>query len=119
MLLLPQISHATCTLASFSGAFSYTIMGTSDGQPLVINGTLAADGAGNLADSNVVTRPFPPLVVNADVGTYQINSDCTGSLIFHFSSEIVHFDFSLANGNTQFFAVCSDPATELSGFASM
>jgi len=113
--LLPHSAQAACTVASFSGTFNYTLVGTVDGVPLTIKGTLIADGTGKLTDTNTITYAHPPVTNNSDAGTYQMNANCTGSLIFHYSSEIVHFDFVLVNGGTELYLVCTDPNTVLSG----
>ena len=115
VFLLPQAAHATCTLATLNGTFNYFVGGTSQGKIVVIEGTFVADGAGHFSDTNTVFIPPSLPTPNADQGTYQINSDCTGTLVFHFSSHIVHFDFALANGATEFYLVCSDQETILSG----
>ena len=114
---LPQAAHAQCTLASFNGSHAYTLSGKSAGKSVKIAGILAPDGAGNFTDTQTIT--FPPGdvdVVLQDQGTYQVNADCTITLVFHFGDDIVWFDGVLVtHGPVKGWLVSTSPDTVISG----
>src|SRR5580704_16684473 len=89
MILLPQAAHAQCSLASFVGNFTYRATGVPGITFGSAKGTLTADGLGGFTNVETTYSSNHPdknfiLVKNAhNHGTYIINSDCTGSLIFH------------------------------------
>jgi hypothetical protein len=134
VFLLPA-AHAQCTLATLSGPWGYFVQGAIAPQPggagipeVPIGfsfGAIVADGAGHFQDTDTSVDPFQAIfggngtVTGAhDSGTYTVNANCTGTLIFHLSSRVVHFDFTLVNGNTQMYWTCSDQEAIVSGTAT-
>jgi len=55
------------------------------------------------------------------VGTYKVNSDCTGSKIFTFADglvAIVHFDFVITDGGNEIQVISTDPGLTLTASAA-
>jgi hypothetical protein len=55
------------------------------------------------------------------VGTYRVNSDCTGSKTFTFADglmPIVHFDFAITNGGNEIQVISTDPGLALTASAT-
>ena len=117
MILLPQAAHAQCSLASLSGSFYYQATGVPGITYGSADGTLTADGAGNFTNvettySSNTPDPHFILVKNAHtVGTYLINTDCTGTLVFHPATGQlieIHVDIIMDQGLTGFYGVGTD-----------
>jgi hypothetical protein len=117
MILLPQAAHAQCSLASFVGSFYYQATGVPGITFGSADGTLTADGLGGFTNvettySSNTPDPHFILVKNAHtVGTYLINSDCTGGLIFHPAiGQLIeiHVDIILDQALTGFYGVGTD-----------
>jgi hypothetical protein len=132
VFLLPA-AHAQCTNATLAGPWGYSIIGgmipapgspASPGTALeqalsTTFGVFVADGAGHIADSNSTISFFffPSVPTGTDSGTYTVNANCTGTITFHLTSLVVHFDFVLDSSATQMYLICSDPTAIASGAA--
>lgn len=135
VFLLPA-AHAQCTAATIAGPWGYFLesgIAPQPGEPGAAEtpiglsyGTIVLDGAGHFHDTDTTITFFQFMFgggagnVNGaqDIGTYTVNANCTGTLVFHLSSRIVHFDFVLVNGNQQMYLTNTDQAGVSSGTAA-
>jgi hypothetical protein len=155
LLLLPHAAQAQCTNATFSGTYQFGTANLNGSA--VIAGIVTADGAGNLtmiseagyifpaspgalyaspvyppASPKIPNNPTPgapqqPFVQDINQGTYQVNPDCTMSLVFHPSEFTcyedspgpcafwVHAQAVLMRGGSAFYVFATDPAIFLTG----
>lgn len=79
----PSEETAPCTLSSANGAYGFVESGTILGLgPYVSAGTVISDGQGNM--KGIFAENAAGLITNniTFAGTYTVNPDCTGTLIF-------------------------------------
>ena len=76
------------------GATAYTPPGLPDGPPSVVAGIKIFDGKGKLTQrdyrGDTVPAQFSPAAgkPNAETGTYQVDSDCTGSMVINLNAPV-------------------------------
>ena len=76
------------------GATAYTPPGSPDGPPSVVTGIKVFDGKGKLTQrdyrGDTVPAQFSPAAgkPNAETGTYQVDSDCTGSMVINLNAPV-------------------------------
>ncbi len=75
--------HKRCSNATLHGSFGYYRAGTilPDGGPLVAVGIFTYDGDGHTFGSESANRNGEYAFDQAGTGGYQVNPDCTGSLL--------------------------------------
>ena len=75
--------HKQCSNATLNGSFGYYRAGTilPDGGPLVAVGIFTYDGDGHTFGSESVNRNGELAFDQSGTGGYQVNPDCTGSLL--------------------------------------
>jgi hypothetical protein len=109
--------NATCSNAGVKGAFGVQSTGVflTIG-PVAFNGLLALDGSGNLSGStsgSVDGQVFSGLSVS---GTYQVKSNCTGTLTFQISGQQTqHASLVVVNGGKSMLLLETDTGTIVSG----
>jgi hypothetical protein len=114
---LPVVhAQGGCSDATLSGnyAFVYTGFGTrghtSKGPtntPGAVVGVLTLDGAGNSSASyTAVFNGSASTTSTPDIGTYSVNSDCTGTTTD--TTAGIHFNFAIAGGGAEIFAIQTD-----------
>jgi hypothetical protein len=87
-------SNATLKGEYAFGATAYTPPGLPDGPPSVVTGIKIFDGKGNLTQrdyrGDTVPAQFSPAAgkPNAETGTYQVDSDCTGSMVINLNAPV-------------------------------
>lgn len=113
-------AQEACDAASFKGAFGYTLKGfiydeRGNLYVLAAGGRMVSDGAGALTgadsisyDGNTVKRRY--------TGTYTVNEDCTGTLIFSGDdNSITNADFVIVNDGKEVSVVQTDANFIVSG----
>jgi len=104
---LPQISPSNRQIR--------TLTGNAGTAPVALVGRVTWDGIGNAVGS--ATENIGGAVTHATfVGTYKVNSDCTGSKTFTFADglvPIVHFDFVITDGGNEIQVISTDPGLTL------
>jgi len=102
-----------CNNATLQGTFAYTVTGSSvaplpPGQ-YAEAGAQTFDGNGGTATvgmSNTNGNVSP----SNTIGTYTVNSDCTGTFSLQIAPGIAsHYFFVIANSGSDYRAVCLDP----------
>ena len=87
-------SEATLKGEYAFGATAYTPPGSPDGPPSVVTGIKIFDGKGKLTQrdyrGDTVPAQFSPAAgkPNAETGTYQVDSDCTGSMVINLNAPV-------------------------------
>jgi hypothetical protein len=103
-----------CNNATLLGTFAYTVTGSFVAAPAPTLGPYGEVGAqtfdGNggtaaagMSNTNGTAAPA------TSMGTYTVNSDCTGTFMLQIAPGIVaHYFFVIANDGSQYQAVCLD-----------
>ena len=108
-----------CSNATLKGeyAFGVTAYPLPNGPPGVVNGIKVFDGKGNLTQrdyqgNNNAGPDFAP--PGQETGTYQVNSDCTGSMVINLnapvtsgSTGVINIMFVISNGGRHIHEVVS------------
>jgi hypothetical protein len=87
-------SNATLKGEYAFGVTAYTPPGLPDGPPAVAAGIKVFDGKGNLTQrdyrGDTVPAQFSPAAgkPNAETGSYQVDSDCTGSMVINLNAPV-------------------------------
>ena len=111
-------SNATLKGEYAFGVTDYTPPGLPNGPPGVVNGIKVFDGHGNLTqrdyqgDNNAGPDFAPP---GQEKGTYQVNSDCTGSMVINLNvpnvppgtSGVIGIKFVISDGGRHIHEVVS------------
>jgi uncharacterized protein (TIGR03437 family) len=116
------LPSGTCSNATISGSYGYAIEGWLI-PPLApvlaadaAAGQLTADGAGHFSGTDTVSYggTIEPRTIT---GTYQVNSNCTGSSIFQDSlGEVAHFQFVVSPNGQQISSIQTDSDTVNASF---
>ena len=119
----PPKAHADdgCTNASFSGAYGYVNSGFFYTPSLGIfgaSGRFVSDGNGNLTGSDTLNIDGGLNRGRKYTGTYSINADCTGSMVFQISATGTNnFDIVLTDNGREVKLIETDPNTIITGTA--
>ena len=111
-----------CTNASLSGAYGYTNKGffySSNGLGIFASsGRFVADGNGNLTGADTLSIDGSVTRGRKYTGTYNINSDCTGTMIFQVGTAGANnFDIVWNDNGREIKFVETDPNTMITGTA--
>ena len=79
-------------------------------------GQIIADGNGNITVAET-SAAFLNIYPETEVGTYQINSNCTGSAIFSSSLGISHFQFFVSPNGQFIYSIQTDADTVVASYA--
>ena len=117
-------AQSGCTVGSLKGSYSLAINGffyDADGFQGVYSsaGLAVADGTGIISGTDTVNLDGTPTRGRQFTGTYNVNSNCTGSMILNDSSgtEILSMDLVVANGGKTVALVDYDTDMILNGTA--
>ncbi len=108
---------ATCSNAGVKGAFGVQATGTflTIG-PVAFNGLLALDGSGNLSGTESGSVDGQIFSQQAVSGTYQVKSNCTGTMTFQISGQQAqHASLAVVNGGKSMLLLETDTGTIVSG----
>jgi len=118
---LPQAGHAQssqnwCSAFRLKGAYIFSGTGTfAPVGPLAAAGKITFDGLGNM--QGTATQSFAGTIFKdvAFTGSYKVNGDCTGSLIFEYtvSGQSSTFDFVVTPQGDTVTSICTDPGGTL------
>lgn len=103
-----------CNNATLQGTFAYTVTGSFVAAPAPLGlyaevGAQTFDGNGNTATTGMSNTNGTAMPSNT-VGTYTVNSDCTGTFSLQIAPGIAsHYFFVIANSGSSYQAVCLDP----------
>jgi len=103
-----------CSVATLTGNYSFTATGATapsrsgrgkNNVPFAAVGVITFDGAGNFSDTytvvlNGVASPA------SDVGTYTVNSDCSGTLTD--TTVNMHANLAIVSGGSEVFGILTD-----------
>jgi hypothetical protein len=124
-IALPAVSGVAraddfgCSNATLHGEYAFGVTNYVGNPTVVVAGIKVFDGNGNLTQrdygGDAVPAQFSPASgPNQETGTYQVNSDCTGSMVIHLnapvtsgSTGIINILFVLSNGGGHIHEVVS------------
>ena len=100
VFLAPHVAHAQCNNASLDNGWAYSLSGTVQPKGTVQvrteAGLLTFDGAGHFTLKDTASINGTVTRWQVSQGTYYVNPNCTGALIVHRDSYVVHFSFTLS-----------------------
>jgi hypothetical protein len=109
---------ANCSVRSLTGFYGFVITGTTNGSPIAIVGQMATDGTGSISGLETVSENGTILDSLAVLGTYRINSNCTGTMSIQGAGlSAQNFDVTLISGGKAISMVETDPGTTETGTA--
>jgi uncharacterized protein (TIGR03437 family) len=112
---------ASCSQADLLGSYRYALSGFSSSGTLVPfadSGIIQSDGKGNLTGKSTYVNGKTPAVRRTLAGTYTLNSDCTGSVIFIGGpGQIAHLQIVLTNGKADVGFIQTDAGVNIAGTA--
>jgi uncharacterized protein (TIGR03437 family) len=115
-----QQSSGICSNAILNGSYGYAIEGWTVGSsvtPFADSGQLAADGAGHLSGADTASAGGT-IIDRVLSGSYQVNSDCSGSILLRDSiGDTAHFYLTASSDGRQAGFIQTDPGTVISGAA--
>jgi uncharacterized protein (TIGR03437 family) len=115
-----QQSPGTCSNAALSGSYGYTLEGWTAGSsftPFADAGQLTADGAGHLSAADTASAGGA-IITRTPSGSYQVNSDCTGSALLQDGlGDTTHLYLTASSDSRQAGFIQTDPGTVISGAA--
>jgi uncharacterized protein (TIGR03437 family) len=115
-----QQPSGTCSNAALSGSYGYALEGWTAGSgftPFADAGQLTADGAGNLSAVDTASAGGT-IIARVLSGSYQVNSDCTGSMSLQDSmGDTTHLDLTASSDSRQAGFIQTDPGTVITGNA--
>jgi hypothetical protein len=110
-----------CSVSTLQGTYGYHLQGwvmepSSPAVPMAQIGSVVADGAGNMAIATTVSQGGQ--VGKANFGfTYQVNSDCTGSMTPLPGVDAGPAEFTVVDGGKQILLLATQDGLVLSGVA--
>jgi hypothetical protein len=103
-----------CNNGTLQGTFAYTVTGSFVAAPAPLGlyaeaGAQTFDGNGGTAAAGM-SNTNGNVMPSSTVGTYTVNSDCTGTFTLQIAPGIAsHYFFVIANNGSSYQAVCLDP----------
>jgi hypothetical protein len=116
--LLPVVrAWSGCSNVLLRGNYGFQIKGTIVGLgPIGGVARITFDGAGNFTQTDNVTVNGSPMVPNRPGrGTYDVNSDCTGTQTLNSGGQVIHTKFVIAENGKEVFDVVTDPGLAITG----
>jgi hypothetical protein len=114
----PAQAKPVCSLASVQGSYGYTVNGANiGGGPLAAVGLVSSDGAGILSATE--TDSINGTIVRRTItGTYTVNANCTGTVIFTDNfQQTTHLDFVAVQERDELQFIQTDSGTVTTGIA--
>jgi hypothetical protein len=113
-----------CSNITIKGTFAYKGAGSIVSPPEVAGplaqvSTLTFDGSGGVTSSSGVISQNGNIIPVTETGTYQVNSDCTGTLSVQIAPIGIpaSFYFVIDASGTEMQIICKDSGVVLSGIA--
>jgi hypothetical protein len=111
-----------CDATSISGPYGYAFSGfLTDNQGYYhffsASGRIVADANGGLNGHDTISVDGTVTRGRTYVGSYQVNSDCTGSITLGNSTGSATADFVVTNGGNEIQFIQSNPGANVTGFA--
>lgn len=122
---IPHIkAQSGCSVQTLSAAYSYALSGTyfdnlGNRYGYTAVGRLVPDGNGNFTAADTVSDGASVSRGNQYSGTYTVNNDCTGTVIFKNSKGAVYanYDIVITNNAKSVSIIEADQGTEIMGTA--
>ena len=108
-----QAARTGCSKGSLRGNYGFQISGTIVGfGPIGGIALVTFDGEGNFTQTdNVTVNGFPNVPANRPgSGTYDVNSDCTGTQTLNSGGQVSHTTFVLADNGKEVFDIVTNPS---------
>jgi hypothetical protein len=112
-----------CTNATLQGTFAYTVIGSfvaapAQPGPYAEAGAQTFDGNGGTVVVGM-SNSNGSVASATRMGTYTVNSDCTGTFMIQIRPGIEsHYFFVIANNGASYQAVCLDPVAVITRFGT-
>ncbi len=106
-----------CSLGTLNGCYGDTISGTIVGfGPIAAIGVTNFDGNGHFTGTDTVNINGSGGISESSIGTYTVNSDCTGSSVQTFpDGRVVSLSFVIVNHGKEFLFVNTAPGLVITG----
>jgi hypothetical protein len=122
---LPLRADNTCSAQTLNGAYTYTLRGGYIGDQFgdvfdfAAAGRFVADGNGGFSGAETTSQGESIARSSPYTGTYTVNDDCTGTMIFKNSqgNVIANMDMVITNNAKEIELIESDSGTNISGRA--
>jgi hypothetical protein len=111
-----------CDATSVSGPYGYAFSGfLTDNQGYYhffsASGRIVADANGGLNGHDTISVDGSVTRGRSYAGSYQVNSDCTGSITLGNTTGSATADFVVTNGGNEIQFIQSNPGSNVTGFA--
>ena len=121
----PLRADNTCSAQTLNGAYTYTLRGGYIGDQygdvfdFAAAGRLVADGNGGFSGAETVSQGESISRANKFTGTYTVNDDCTGTMIFRNSQGnlLANMDIVITNNAKEIELIETDNGTDIAGRA--
>lgn len=111
-------SATSCSNASLTGRYGFTFNGINNGNSVSGVGQIATNGNGTLAGYETIASNGAVGSLLSLLGTYQINSDCTGTMTIQPAGLLSqNFAVTVFSSSTKIEMIQSDAGTTVSGSA--
>ena len=122
---LPLRADNTCSVTTLNGAYTYTLRGGYIGDQygdvfdFAAAGRFVADGNGGFSGAESTSQGESISKASPYTGTYTVNDDCTGTMIFRNSqgNAIANMDMAITNNAKEIELIETDNGTNISGRA--
>lgn len=108
--LLAQSQQCSRGIATFNGTYVVRSSGSVMGNPIALVGLATFDGQGNFQVKATGSFNGNITQVSAD-GTYTVNRDCTGSLVFGTGPGTSHYNLVISPNGKQGTSIQTDNGT--------
>ena len=110
---------ATCSNATIKGSYGYSVTGVaSDGSAIASVGHFKADGKGSFVGTQTTSSGGQISSNVPTMGTYSINSDCTGSGTITINNKQSNFGMVVVSGGKAFQILSTDSPNVQGGTAT-
>jgi hypothetical protein len=121
----PLSADNTCSAQTLNGAYTYTLRGGYIGDQygdvfdFAAAGRFVADGNGGFSGAETTSQGESISKASPYTGTYTVNDDCTGTMIFRNSqgNVIANMDMAITNNAKEIELIETDNGTTISGRA--
>jgi hypothetical protein len=115
LLMLASAAYAQgkCSNTTIKGSYGFDFSGNTGGSPVVIVGVIVNDGEGNFSSTYTISINGTVTTGAQLVGTYTVNSDCTGS--FTDTTNDLHYTGVILRHGQEMFVINADSGNTFSG----
>jgi len=113
VFVAPQVAQAQCSNATLTGNWGFLFTGKANGATGADVGLFTFDGSGTFTLKDTLSTSAPAIIRwEQSQGEYWVNSNCTGEIITHTNSVVVHFAITVDPVGLTFKLACTDQDAE-------